>query len=84
MTQITFYGDRLANFKYRRLPGALIVLEGTDGVGDAAPECLSRHRSEAHGVAHQYSRSSDDIQGDQRTNSRFHSDSSSRHHWACR
>ena len=51
MTQIRFYGDRLANFRYRRLPGALIVLEGTDGVGRSTQVALLREWLESEGYA---------------------------------
>jgi dTMP kinase len=51
MTQIRFYGPRLAGFRYRRLPGALIVLEGTDGVGRSTQVALLREWLESEGYA---------------------------------
>jgi len=51
MTQIRFYGNRLANFRYRRLPGTLIVLEGTDGVGRSTQAALLREWLESEGYA---------------------------------
>ena len=51
MTQIRFYGNRLANFRYRRLPGALTVLEGTDGVGRSTQVALLREWLESEGYA---------------------------------
>jgi dTMP kinase len=51
MKQIRFYGTRLPGMRYRRLPGALIVLEGTDGVGRSTQVALLREWLESEGYA---------------------------------
>ena len=43
MTRIRFYGEGLARFtRTKPLPGRLIVLEGTDGVGRSTQNALLR------------------------------------------
>lgn len=52
MTHIRFYGDGLAGFtRERPLPGRLIVLEGTDGVGRSTQIALVREWVESKGYA---------------------------------
>lgn len=52
MTEIQFYGDGLAGFDRKRaLPGKLVVLEGTDGVGRSTQVALLREWVEARGYA---------------------------------
>jgi dTMP kinase len=52
MTEIRFYGDGLAGFDRKKpLPGRLIVLEGTDGVGRSTQIALLREWVEARGYA---------------------------------
>ena len=51
MTKLHFYGERLPGFRYKRLPGALIVLEGTDGVGRSTQVALLREWLESEGYA---------------------------------
>jgi len=51
MTKLRFYGQRLPGLRYRRLPGALIVLEGTDGVGRSTQVALLREWLESEGYA---------------------------------
>lgn len=52
MTHIRFYGDGLAGFtRTKRLPGRLIVLEGTDGVGRSTQIALLREWVESKGYA---------------------------------
>ncbi len=52
MTQIRFYGEGLAGFtRTRALPGRLIVLEGTDGVGRSTQIALLREWVESKGYA---------------------------------
>jgi dTMP kinase len=52
MTEIRFYGDGLAGFDRKKpLPGKLIVLEGTDGVGRSTQIALLREWVEARGYA---------------------------------
>jgi dTMP kinase len=52
MTKIRFYGEGLAGFKRKRaLPGRLIVLEGTDGVGRSTQIALLREWVESKGYA---------------------------------
>jgi dTMP kinase len=52
MTAITFYGERLAGFDRKKpLPGKLIVLEGTDGVGRSTQVALLREWVESKGYA---------------------------------
>jgi dTMP kinase len=52
MTQINFYGEGLAGFDRKKpLPGRLIVLEGTDGVGRSTQIALLREWVESKGYA---------------------------------
>ena len=52
MTKIRFYGEGLPGFTRRRaLPGRLIVLEGTDGVGRSTQIALLREWVESKGYA---------------------------------
>jgi dTMP kinase len=52
MTKISFYGEGLAGFtRTRALPGRLIVLEGTDGVGRSTQIALLREWVESKGYA---------------------------------
>jgi dTMP kinase len=52
MTKIRFYGDGLAGFDRKKaLPGKLIVLEGTDGVGRSTQVALLREWIEGKGHA---------------------------------
>ncbi|MFC2037615.1 dTMP kinase, partial [Chloroflexota bacterium] len=52
MTAIRFYGDGLPGFTRKRpLPGRLIVLEGTDGVGRSTQIALLREWVESKGYA---------------------------------
>jgi dTMP kinase len=52
MTKIRFYGEGLAGFtRTRPLPGRLIVLEGTDGVGRSTQIALLREWVESKGYA---------------------------------
>jgi dTMP kinase len=52
MTRVHFYGDGLAGYARRRpLPGRLIVLEGTDGVGRSTQIALLREWVEGRGYA---------------------------------
>jgi dTMP kinase len=52
MTKIRFYGERLAGYdRVRALPGRLIVLEGTDGVGRSTQIALLREWIESRGYA---------------------------------
>ncbi len=52
MTEIRFYGEGLAGFgRTRPLPGRLIVLEGTDGVGRSTQIALLREWVESKGYA---------------------------------
>jgi len=51
MTEVRFYGHRLPGFKKKRLPGKLIVLEGTDGVGRSTQIALLREWLESEGYA---------------------------------
>jgi dTMP kinase len=55
MTKIHFYGEGLAGFDRRKpLPGRLIVLEGTDGVGRSTQIALLREWIESKGYAVQF------------------------------
>lgn len=51
MTQVKFYGQGLPGFKHQELPGRLIVIEGTDGVGRSTQVALLREWLEAEGYA---------------------------------
>jgi len=51
MTDVQFYGHGLPGFKKKRLPGRLIVLEGTDGVGRSTQSALLREWLEGEGYA---------------------------------
>jgi dTMP kinase len=52
MTDVHFYGEGLAGFTRRKpLPGRLIVLEGTDGVGRSTQIALLREWVESKGYA---------------------------------
>lgn len=52
MTEIRFYGDGLGGFDRKKpLPGRLIVLEGTDGVGRSTQIALLREWVESKGYA---------------------------------
>lgn len=51
MTQVTFYGHPLPGLKASELPGRLIVLEGTDGVGRSTQVALLREWLESTGYA---------------------------------
>jgi dTMP kinase len=52
MTNIHFYGEGLAGYDRRKpLPGRLIVLEGTDGVGRSTQIALLREWVESRGYA---------------------------------
>jgi len=52
MTDIRFYGEGLAGFtRVKQLPGRLIVLEGTDGVGRSTQIALLREWIEGQGYA---------------------------------
>lgn len=52
MTEIRFYGEPLAGFtRTKSLPGRLIVLEGTDGVGRSTQIALLREWIESQGYA---------------------------------
>ena len=51
MTKVRFYEHHLPAFRWRRLPGALIVLEGADGVGRSTQVALLREWLESEGYA---------------------------------
>lgn len=51
MKEIRFYGERLPQFEYKELPGHLIVLEGTDGVGRSTQVAMLQEWLEANGYA---------------------------------
>ncbi len=51
MTRILFYGHPLPGMTESRLPGKLIVVEGTDGVGRSTQIALLREWLEANGYA---------------------------------
>ena len=51
MTRILFYGHPLPGMTEERLPGKLIVVEGTDGVGRSTQIALLREWLEANGFA---------------------------------
>jgi len=50
-TEVHFYSHGLPGFKKKRLPGKLIVLEGTDGVGRSTQTALLREWLESEGYA---------------------------------
>jgi dTMP kinase len=50
-TEVHFYSQGLPGFKKKRLPGKLIVLEGTDGVGRSTQTALLREWLESEGYA---------------------------------
>jgi dTMP kinase len=51
MTKVAFYGYGLPDIKQKDLPGKLIVLEGTDGVGRSTQVALLREWLESSGYA---------------------------------
>ena len=51
MTRVLFYGRPLPGMTETRLPGKLIVVEGTDGVGRSTQIALLREWLEANGFA---------------------------------
>ena len=51
MTEVRFYGYGIPNFTKKKLPGKLIVLEGTDGVGRSTQISLLREWIESEGFA---------------------------------
>lgn len=51
MTRVMFYGHSLPGLPDARLPGKLIVVEGTDGVGRSTQIALLREWLEANGYA---------------------------------
>ena len=51
MTRVLFYGHPLPGMTETRLPGKLIVVEGTDGVGRSTQIALLREWLEANGYA---------------------------------
>lgn len=51
MTKIKYYGHPLPGLKKKELPGKLIVLEGTDGVGRSTQIALLREWLESRGYA---------------------------------
>jgi len=51
MTKISFYGYGLPGMKHKSLPGKLIVLEGTDGVGRSTQVALLKEWLESEGYA---------------------------------
>lgn len=51
MTHVQFYGYGIPNFERKKLPGKLIVLEGTDGVGRSTQIALLREWLESEGYA---------------------------------
>jgi len=51
MTEINFYGHGLPGVKHKVLPGKLIVLEGTDGVGRSTQVALLKEWLESEGYA---------------------------------
>jgi dTMP kinase len=51
MTDLKFYGHGLPGIKKKSLPGKLIVLEGTDGVGRSTQIALLREWLESEGYA---------------------------------
>src|SRR5438132_9223283 len=51
MTQVRFYGSPLPGFTETELPGKLIVIEGTDGVGRSTQIALLQEWLEGLGFA---------------------------------
>jgi dTMP kinase len=51
MTEMDFYGHGLPGIKHKNLPGKLIVLEGTDGVGRSTQVALLKEWLESEGYA---------------------------------
>jgi dTMP kinase len=51
MTEMNFYGHGLPGVKHKSLPGKLIVLEGTDGVGRSTQVALLKEWLESEGYA---------------------------------
>lgn len=51
MTKVQFYGYGLPNVRQKDLPGKLIVIEGTDGVGRSTQVALLREWLESRGYA---------------------------------
>jgi dTMP kinase len=51
MTKMNFYGYGLPGMKHKSLPGKLIVLEGTDGVGRSTQVALLKEWLESEGYA---------------------------------
>jgi dTMP kinase len=51
MTQVRFYGDAIPGFKEDFLPGKLVVVEGTDGVGRSTQIALLQEWLEGRGFA---------------------------------
>ena len=51
MTEVNFYGHGLPGVKHKSLPGKLIVLEGTDGVGRSTQVALLKEWLESEGYA---------------------------------
>jgi dTMP kinase len=51
MSEVEFYGHGIPGFTKKRLPGKLIVLEGTDGVGRSTQIALLREWLESEGYA---------------------------------
>ena len=51
MTRVLSYGHRLPGLREKKLPGKLIVVEGTDGVGRSTQIALLREWLEANGYA---------------------------------
>jgi len=51
MTRVLFYGHPLPGLREKKLPGKLVVVEGTDGVGRSTQIALLREWLEANGYA---------------------------------
>ena len=51
MTELKFYGDRPPGIEGHALPGRLIVIEGTDGVGRSTHIALLKEWLEDRGIA---------------------------------
>jgi dTMP kinase len=50
MTKVQFFGAGLPGFQEKELPGRLIVLEGTDGVGRSTQIALLKTWLESSGL----------------------------------